>query len=371
MKILFVGDYSGFHATLARELRRLGHQCTVVGDGSRCMDTERDIDLSRRPGLFGSFGYLGRVFALWPKLRDYDVVQLINPNFLHLRTGKIRYFFRELRANNPLIGLSLAGSDPVSVKACVEDDLFRYSEFKVGDERTEYVRSTPGIIYKWINGQMGDHCRFIYENVDCAVSALYEYHAASARYLGDTPLTYGGIPVDTDAIRYREFRPAADGKLNLMVGIKSEMELFKGTDRLLAAAREVERRHPERCRVTVARDLPFSRYMMQLEDADVVLDQLYSYTPATNALQAMAMGKIAVSGGEPEFYDFIGEKELRPVVNVVPDDEAIIRTLEELVLSRPEELRARSRMGREFVERHNAARIVAARFLTAWEKARK
>ena len=140
---------------------------------------------------------------------------------------------------------------------------------------------------------------------------------------------------------------------------------------MLAAAREVERRHPERCRVTVARDLPFSRYMMQLEDADVVLDQLYSYTPATNALQAMAMGKIAVSGGEPEFYDFIGEKELRPVVNVVPDDEAIIRTLEELVLSRPEELRARSRMGREFVERHNAARIVAARFLTAWEKARK
>lgn len=371
MKILFVGDYSGMHATLARELRGLGHECTVVGDGSRCMDTARDIDLSRRPGLLGAFGYLGRVFSLWPRLTGFDVVQIINPNFLHLKPGKIRYFFRELKENNSLVGLSLAGSDPVSVKACVEDGIFRYSEFMVGSEKTEYVRSTPNIIYKWINGQMGDHCRFIYENVDCAISALYEYHEASRRYMGRTPLSYGGIPVNLSELPFREFSPAPDGKLNLLVGIKSEMELFKGTDRLLAAAREVERRHPERCRVVVARDLPFSRYVNKLEGADVVLDQLYSYSPATNALQAMALGKIAVSGGEPEFYDFLGEKELQPVVNVVPDDEKIIETLEQLVLSKPGELAARSRMGREFVEKHNAAPLVAQRFLQVWQQARK
>lgn len=369
MKILFAGDYSGFHATLARELRALGHECTVMGDGSRCMDTTRDIDLSRRPGLFGSLGYLSRVFRLWPSLRGYDVVQLINPNFLHLRPGKIRYFLRELKQNNGLLGLSLAGSDPVSVKACVEDDIFRYSEFRVDGKPTEYVRSTPGIIYKWLNGGMGDHCRFVYESIDCAVSALYEYHVASRPYLHDTPLTYGGIPIDLSALPFREYTPAPDGRLNLFVGIKTEMELFKGTGRLLEAAREVERRHPERCRVTVARDLPFARYVQKLEEADVVLDQLYSYTPATNALQAMALGKIAVSGGEPEFYDFIGESELHPVVNVVPDDRQMVETLERLVLSSPEELRARSRAGREFVERHNAASVVARRFLKAWREA--
>lgn len=371
MKILFAGDYSGFHATLARRLRLMGHECVVMSDGSRCMDTERDIDLRRNPGIIGSVAYLGKVFSMWPKLRGYDVVQLINPNFLHLRPGKIRYFLRELKAANGILSLSLAGSDPVSVKACVEDGLFRYSEFKVGDTPTEYVRSTPGIIYKWLNGQMGDHCRFVYETVDCAVSALYEYHVASAPYLGDTPLHYAGIPVDVDNITFHEFSPAADGKLNLLVGIKSEMELFKGTDRLLAAAREVERRHPQRCRVTVARDLPFTRYAEALSDADVVLDQLYSYTPATNALQAMAMGKIVVSGGEPEYYDFIGENSLHPIVNVVPDDEKIISTLEALVMEDPGVLRARSRMGREFVERHNADRVVASRFLNAWSAVRR
>lgn len=366
MKILFVGDYSNFHATLSAELRRRGHQTLVVSSGSRCMDTARDIDLGRKPGLFGAFGYLGRVFRLWPTLRDYDIVQLINPNFLHLRCGKNRYFFRELQKQNRHICLSLAGSDPVTVKGCVEDGLFRYSEFRVGSEKSPYAKGTPGIEYRWLNGQMGDHCRFIYENCEAAMSALYEYHTAASPYLGSR-LAYTGIPVDLDSIEEMPFVIPADGKVNLLVGIKSEYELFKGTDRLLAAAREVERLHPDRCRVVVARDLPYRDYIGALRDSHVVLDQLYSYTPATNALETMAMGKVSVSGAEPEYYDFIGESELRPIVNVVPDDAKIKETLEALVTD-PGDMRRRAAQGREFVRRHNSAAVVADRFLDKWSE---
>lgn len=365
MKILFAGDYSNFHATLAAELRRRGHQATVLSSGSRCMDTERDIDLSRRPGLFGSFGYLGRVFNVWPQLKDYDIVQLINPNFLHLRPGKIRYFFRELVRQNAHVCLSLAGSDPVTVKGCIEDDLFRYSEFRIGQEKSPYAKATPNVEYRWMNGTMGDHCRFIYENTEAAMSALYEYHVAAKPYLGDK-LTYTGIPVDLNKIREVPFAIPADGKVNLMIGIKSEYELFKGTDRLLAAAREVEHRHPDKCRVLVARDLPYTEYLKMLSEAHVVLDQLYSYTPATNALETMAMGKVAVSGAEPEYYDFIDESELHPIVNVVPDDSLIVQTLEHLVLD-PADMRRRAAMGRDFVKKHNSAASVANKFLDRWE----
>ena len=73
MKILFVGDYSGFHATLAAELRRGGHDVTVISDGSRCMDTVRDIDLRRTPGLLGGVAYMRRLFKLWPGLKGYDI----------------------------------------------------------------------------------------------------------------------------------------------------------------------------------------------------------------------------------------------------------------------------------------------------------
>lgn len=366
MKILFAGDYSGCHATLAAELRRRGHEVTVASDGSRCMLTDRDIDLSRRPGMAGAIGYLGKLFALWPKLKGYDVVQIINPNFLHLRPGKIRYFFRELKRNNGAIGLTLAGSDPVFVKGCVEDDLFRYSEFRIGSEKTSYVRATPGIEYRWLNGGMGDHCRFIYENVDAAMSLLYEYHVASAPYLGDR-LTYIGIPVDLTRIRQPKGMPGVSEKVNVLVGIKSEMEIMKGTGLLLEAAREVESRHPELCEVGVARDLPLDEYLRRLESAHVVADQLYSYTPATNALQTMAMGKVALSGAEPEYYDFIGEEKMRPIVNVTPEPGQAAAQIERLVTDRTL-LTGLASQGRAFVERHNAAGVVADRFLQAWEK---
>lgn len=60
MKILFAGDYSNFHATLAAELRRRGHQAVVMSAGSRCMDTERDIDLRRTPGASRSLLLSGK-----------------------------------------------------------------------------------------------------------------------------------------------------------------------------------------------------------------------------------------------------------------------------------------------------------------------
>lgn len=365
MKILFLGDYSNFHSTLAAELRRRGHTAIVASDGCRCMDSARDIDLSRRKCLLGAFGYLGQLFSLWPKLKDYDIVQIINPNFLHLKPGKIRYFFRELKAQNKHVCLSLAGSDPVIVKGCIEDGLFRYSEFRIGEEKSPYAKATPGIEYRWLNGGMGDHCRFIYENTDAAMSALYEYHVAAEPYLADK-LCYTGIPIDMQAIKHIPFAIPADGKINIMAGIKSECELFKGTDRLLGAAKEVERLHPDKCRVMVARDLPYSKYINTLKDAHIVLDQLYSYSPATNALETMAMGKVAVSGGEREYYDFIGESDTKPIVNVVPEDNLIVKTLEQLVLD-PHRLCRLAAAGRPFVERHNSASTVADRFLNKWE----
>ena len=58
-----------------------------------------------------------------------------------------------------------------------------------------------------------------------------------------------------------------------------------------------------------------------LEEADVLVDQLYSYTPSMNSLAAMARGTVVIGGGEEEYYDFIGEKELRPIINVRPHEE--------------------------------------------------
>jgi len=69
-----------------------------------------------------------------------------------------------------------------------------------------------------------------------------------------------------------------------------------------------------------------------MSDSDVILDQLYSYTPAMNALEAMSQGVIVVGGGEPENYKILHEKELKPIINVEPNYESVYHQLEELVL---------------------------------------
>ncbi len=56
-----------------------------------------------------------------------------------------------------------------------------------------------------------------------------------------------------------------------------------------------------------------------LDEADVLVDQFYSYTPSMNSLAAMARGTVVIGGGEEEYYEFIGETELRPIINVSPE----------------------------------------------------
>lgn len=38
-----------------------------------------------------------------------------------------------------------------------------------------------------------------------------------------------------------------------------------------------------------------------------------------NSLAAMACGTVVIGGGEEDYYDFIGEQQLRPIINVSPE----------------------------------------------------
>ena len=100
MKILLIGEYSNVHWTLAEGLRALGHEVTVLSNGDFWKDYPRDIDLVRRPGKWGGICYLTRLYRLLPRLRGYDVVQLISPMCLELKAERIFTVYRSLRRQN-------------------------------------------------------------------------------------------------------------------------------------------------------------------------------------------------------------------------------------------------------------------------------
>ena len=107
-----------------------------------------------------------------------------------------------------------------------------------------------------------------------------------------------------------------------------------------------------------------------MNTCDVILDQLYSYTPAMNALTAMGKGLILVGGGEPENYEIIQETELRPIINVLPSEEDVYQKLEQLVLH-PERINELSKESRLYVERHHDHTKVAQQYIDFWMQTKR
>lgn len=105
---------------------------------------------------------------------------------------------------------------------------------------------------------------------------------------------------------------------------------MKGAMKIAAFVEEVARRHPGKVQIKYVEGVPYDEYMHLLAEADVLVDQLYSYTPSMNSLAAMARGTVVIGGGEEEYYEFIGEDTLRPIINVRPDvpDEENIAAIE-------------------------------------------
>ena len=157
-------------------------------------------------------------------------------------------------------------------------------------------------------------------------------------------------------------------KVKLFIGIQRDRNILKGTDRLLEAARRTVDRYPTLCELKVVENVPYEEYVTLLSQSHVLLDQLYSYTPATNALLAMARGLVAVSGAEPEYYDLIGERDNHPIINVSPLVEGDIDAKLEWLVHNKHLLPDLSRRSREFVVKHNDSQVVARRHLEFYEK---
>ena len=369
MKILFVGDASNMHNCLAQALRDLGHTAVVASNGSHWMNTNRDIDLNRGPGKLGAVKYGLKVLSSLPKMRDFDVVETCGQVFFDLKPPKVRWLFDWLKNHNRSILLGAIGTDYTYFTTCHDGKTYRYSDYMVGDKPSPFVLSQEYIDKRedlWGAPFMRDHNDYLLKRYDGAVSCLWEYQACYEHIFGDR-LAYGGIPIDMSDIKPITLDHEPE-KVKFFIGVQRDRNVLKGTDLLLEAARRTVDRYPDLCELTVVESMPYNEYVDLTMQSHVILDQLYSYTPATNALLAMARGLVAVSGAEPEFYDLINEHDNQPIINVSPLVEGDIDIKLEWIVKNKHLLPDLSRCSREFVEKHNEAHIVAQRHLDFYDK---
>lgn len=375
MKILLIGDASNFHPALASGLRELGHDVTIASDGCGFMQTSRQIDLRRRlPGMFGGLDLWLRLNGpLRKKLKGYDIVSLIAPDFLLLRPNRIRHIFNNLKADNEKVFLTALGTDWPYIEECIDPDSpLKYSEFRIFDRPGPEVIAHPHIIDAYRTGVLRDWTEEFYSRIDGAVSVLYEYHLSIARRLPPEKIAYGGIPIDIKKLTPVEI-PQNPDKVRFFLGRHSHRMAIKGTDRFEIALRRAMERYPHRGELIIVENRPYAEYVELMRSAHVVIDQAYSYTPATNALISMAYGIPTVSGGEPSFYRFLADQfpdqpiSDGPIFNSPVDVDGMTELFCE-ILRHPEQLRPRGLESRAFVERYHSCPTVASRFLNFWTK---
>lgn len=352
MKILLLGEASFVHSTLRKGFAALGHDVVLMSDGNKLRNCPRDVDLKRDM----RYGKLGGLMVLWRLLKNVrrlfgnDIVQIQNFQFVPLKVGWNRLLFILLKLGNKKV-----------VKCCLTFDrivyegqaggLLEYSDTHVHGKAINESLNEWRIREQMLPGYIRC-CDYVNAHADALLPCLYEYYVCydSPRYRDR--LHYLPLPMEVPPVN-PACRMKVDGCVRVLVGIQEKRDYVKGAGIIAALIEKVAEENPGKIEIRRVVDMPYDEYLKALDEADVLVDQLYSYTPSMNSLVAMAHGAVVVGGGEEDFYRFIGEDTLRPIVNVRPEDDAHnLKTLRKVLLD-PLKIEELKRQGMEFVRKHH------------------
>lgn len=371
MKILLIGEASFLHNTLKKGLVERGHRVTTMSDGNGWHDAPRDIDL-RRDGRWGKLGGLRVVWQLLrhlPQLCGYDVVQIHNYQFVPLMYRWNTLLLRFLKLTNRRVVKGCFGDDPQIFRRQAQGVPAYSDTYWSGQLQNAYLHRDR--IAEVVEHGAEASWRKTTHMADALVACLYEYWLDYNEPLYAAKLHYIPLPIECE-----EMVRWCDGEkvkcvgndtpshpLTILIGLQPKRDFMKGAMKIATFVEEVARRHPGKVQIKYVEGVPYDEYMHLLAEADVLVDQLYSYTPSMNSLAAMARGTVVIGGGEEEYYEFIGEKTLRPIINVRPDvpDEENIATIERALFT-DGMLERMAQESVEFVHKYHDYRLVAKQY---------
>ena len=391
MKILLIGEASFLHNTLKKGLVERGHRVTTMSDGNGWHDAPRDIDL-RRDGRWGKLGGLWVVWQLLrhlPQLCGNDVVQIHNYQFVPLMYRWNTLLLRFLKLTNRCVVKGCFGDDPQIFRRQAQgvpaySDTFWSGQLQNADQHRDRIAEVVehGAEASW---------RKTTAMADALVPCLYEYwldyneppYAAKLHYIplpmecekmvrwcdgemvkwcnGEMVRCVGNVTTSPSHPNNSQLAPSHP--LTILIGLQPKRDFMKGAMKIAMFVEEVARRHPGKVHIKYVEGVPYDEYMHLLAKADVLVDQLYSYTPSMNSLAAMARGTVVIGGGEEEYYEFIGEDTLRPIINVRPDvpDEENIAAIERALFT-DGTLERMAQESIQFVHKYHDYRLVAKQY---------
>lgn len=365
MKILLLGEASFVHSTLRKGFEALGHDVVLVSSGN-IWDCPRDIDVSRNM-RWGKLGGLKVVWKILTNIRVFIGNDIVQMNDFHTMPLKVRWnelFFKFLKRFNNKVVRGCWGDDIVVFDAQARGVL-AYSDTHIGTKPINVEQ------HKWRIEEQNlpefvSCCRYVNKHADAFAACLYEYYVYYNTEEYRARLHYMPLPMeipDADSVKVK----GRQWPIKVLVGIQKRRDFIKGAGIIAALVERIAAEHPDKVEVRKVHDVPYGEYCNMLAEADVLVDQLYSYTPSMNSLAAMARGTVVIGGGEEEYYEFIGEEELRPIINVRPfQDEYNLKVLRDALLT-PGKISQLSCQSAAFARKHHDYMAVSRQYLKMYE----
>ena len=355
MRILLIGEFSGFYSNLKDGLSSLGHEVSLVATKDSFKEIH-GIDFTINSNFTNKFlRKIDLAFQfLWCFLRarNYDVIFLINQGIVEPRflAGVILWYLKKF---NRLLLLSACGEDVPFIKFG-----------KIGGYKWWIYDSQPectGVSEARFQGPLDIfvHKKLV-QYVDGVIPTSYGYRLPWLQYHADLVCDAIPLPISTNTI---PFHPRARGEVNERViffhGINRPCH--KGSRFIMAALKMLQDARPNEVEVIIEGGLPLADYLELLNGVDVVIDQCLGYDyMSMNAMFSLAMGKVVCVSAVDESFSYHGIS-VHPIVQIEPNVDHIFNKLLTIVdqkihLAR---MKADSRL---FVERENNSQMIAQRY---------
>lgn len=356
MKILLLGEHSGVHAELKRGLIQLGHDVLFVSNGASWREIESDINLIGGGRSFtAKVTRLLRPLLLIPKLRNFDVVQLVHTGIFREFLGMNRIVIREVLDRNKKVFLSVSGCNPAFYKYFNSATGFSNlcTSCKKNDLKSESCRYQTPHEDEWENE--------IISKVAGVIPWAYEYGQAFKQFKNVSKLMKTmPFPLSVENISYIPNHPGK--RVIFFHGLNREG--FKGTNLIMQAMENAKKKYPNDIDIIVDGRMPLKKYQELLCNVNVVIDQLYGLSYGMNALYSMAQGKVVLAGTDRcimESIGFIG----CPVINIRPEVKFIEMVMAN-VLENKGKIEAIGEESRQFVTKYHNSKLVAEKFINLW-----
>ena len=378
MRILLLGEYSRLHNSLKEGLVTLGHEVILVGNGDGFKNFPVDFSIEAKWSKtkllniprqiiarifdfdFAKLEQGIRFYFLLPKLKGFDIVQLINESPIQTTNYLELFLLKKVVENNGKLFVLSAGVDYLSVQFLLEKRISKsilQPLFENPSLQKEY-----DYVFEYTHEKHKKIHDYVYQKCEGIIASDIDYVLplkGNGKFLGLIP-----NPINISKLVFE--MATIEDKIIIFLGVNQWNYHQKGIIYFEEALAIIKKKYAEKVVISVVKNIPYTDYINLYNKAHILLDQCFAYDQGYNALEAMAKGKVVFTGAESEFENYYNLTE-KVAVNAKPDVDYLVNQLSFLI-ENPQEITIIAKNARRFIEKEHDHLKIAGKYLEVWKQ---